>query len=330
MSDQPIAQTAEQKETQRRLRAVRICIAASLFVCVVEIAIGWYYGLQSLIAEGIHTLLDGVDSVIVLFAVILAARPADRSHTFGHGKFEALGAAIEGSFVLAAGLWIAYESILRLIRGESPPMIPYSVCAVMAAASVFYYFISLYLMRIARETKSPAVLAEALHLRTHIYITAGLSIGLLMGAWGRMPIVDTILAVAVALCLIGISWHIFREVFSQFTDESLPADEIETLAQIIKQFDARFVEVHGLRTRRSGAERHVEMHLVVMPETTVHAAHQLSHEIEDAIAAQWPVSRITVHTEPLNTSDANHADWLRGQPKVRTDDATPEAREFIH
>lgn len=322
--------TPEQLETQRRIRAVKIAIAASFSVGVIETVLGAYLGLASLVAEGVHTLLDGVDSIIVLIAVFVAARPADRSHQFGHGKFEALGASVEGSFVLAAALGIGYEAIGRLLRGEAPEHIPTYVCIAMAVAAAFYLGVSIYLMREARATKSPALLAEALHLQTHIYITGGIGVGLLVGAIGHWPIVDTILALAVAVCLVVISWHIFREVFGQFTDAALPAAEIDELATIVGRFSNRFIEVHGLRTRQSGAERHIEMHLVVVPETTVECAHTLSHEIESAIAEKWPTTRTTVHIEPLNTADQNHVQWMEGQPKVRTHDASPDEREFIH
>ncbi|HKQ50116.1 MAG TPA: cation diffusion facilitator family transporter [Phycisphaerae bacterium] len=319
-----------QQETRRRVRAVRIAIAASFSVGVIEAALGWILGLESLIAEGIHTLLDGVDSIVVLVAVLIAARPADRSHQFGHGKFEALGATVEGSFVLVAAGGIAWRAIGRLLRGEAPEQIPLYVCVAMGAAAVFYLVVSLYLMREARATKSPALLAEALHLQTHIYITGGLGVGLLIGAIGDWPITDTILALAVAICLVWISGHIFREVIRQFTDAALPANELDELGRIIERFSDRFLEVHGVRTRQSGAERHLEMHLVVAPETTVASAHALGHEIEAAIAEKWPTTRTMVHLEPLNTADRNHEQWMAGQPKVRTHDASPDEREFIH
>jgi len=320
----------EQQETQRRFRAVRVAIGVSFAVCIVEIGLGWMQGLESLLAEGVHTLLDGVDSIIVLAAVWMAARPADRSHQFGHGKFEALGATIEGSFIVAAAVGIAYRAVGRLVRGELPPAIPVYVCVAMGAAAILYWFVSLYLMRVARETKSPAILAEALHLRTHIYITAGVGVGLLIGALGDWPLADTLLALGISVCLIGIAWHIFREVFKQFLDEALPAGEIDQIGAIITEFAPRFVEVHGLRTRQSGAERHVEMHLVVVPQTTVAQAHELSHEIEAAITKAWPTSRITVHVEPYNTEHDEKTDWFKNQPKVRTNDDSPDEREFIH
>lgn len=322
--------TPEQIETNRRVRAVKIAIAASFSVGVVETGLGWILGLESLIAEGVHTLLDGVDSIIVLFAVLIAARPADRSHQFGHGKFEALGATVEGSFVFAAAIGIGYRAIGRLARGEAPEQIPLYVCLAMAAAAVFYLGVSLYLMREARATRSPAILAEALHLQTHIYITAGLGGGLLVGAIGKWPIADTILALAVAVCLIVISGHIFREVFRQFTDAALSSAELDELAKIVERYSDRFVEVHGLRTRQSGAERHIEMHLVVVPETSVADAHALGNEIESAISNKWPITRTIVHIEPLNTADHHHEQWMEGQPKVRTHDASPDEREFIH
>ncbi|MFQ5430673.1 MAG: cation diffusion facilitator family transporter [Phycisphaerae bacterium] len=326
----PAAATAEQLETRRRLRAVKVAIGVSVLVCAVEITLGWMLELQSLIAEGIHTLLDGVDSVIVLISVIVAARPADRSHPFGHGKFEALGAAVEGSFVLVAAIGIGFRAVDRLVRHEAPDSIPLFVCGVMIAAAVFYLFVSMYLMRVARETSSPAVLAEALHLRTHIFITAGVAGGLLLGSLARWPIADTFLALGIAVCLVGISVHIFREVLKQFMDEALPSEEIERLADIIARYSDRFVEVHGLRTRQSGAERHIAMHLVVLPQTTVSAAHGLSHEIEDAITTEWPAARVTVHVEPVNTDHTEYRQWIRGQPKVRTGDDPLDQREFMH
>jgi cation diffusion facilitator family transporter len=325
-----IALTPEQQETRRRVRAVRIAIAASFSVGIIEVSLGWILGLESLVAEGIHTLLDGIDSIIVLIAVLVAARPADRSHQFGHGKFEALGASVEGSFVFIAGLGIAYRAIGRLMRGEAPEQIPMYICLAMGVAAVFYFGVSLYLMREARATKSPAILAEAIHLQTHIYITGGLGLGLLIGAIGDWPIADTILSLAVAVCLVWISGHIFREVIRQFTDAALPTNELDVLGRIIERFSDRFVEVHGVRTRQSGAERHLEMHLVVKPETTVASAHALGHEIEAAIAEKWPTTRIMVHIEPFNTADRNHEQWMAGQPKVRTRDASPDEREFIH
>jgi cation diffusion facilitator family transporter len=324
------ALTPDQAEARKRATACKIAMAASFIVGLAELCLGGFLGMASLGAEGVHTLLDGVDSLIVLIAVYLAARPADRSHQFGHGKFEALGATIEGTFIVVAALGIAYEAGKRLLRGEAPVRIPLFTVAVMAGAAVFYWFVSAYLMRLARETKSPAVLAEGLHLRTHIYITAGLAGGLLIGAVGHYPMVDTLLALAVAVCLVFIARHIFVEVFSQFTDAALPRAEIDELGGIVNRFSPRFVEVHGLRTRRSGAERHIEMHLVVMPETSVAAAHRLSHEITDAISRQWPTTRTTIHIEPINLADANHAVWLAGQPKVRTEEASPDEREFIH
>lgn len=321
---------ARDENTKIRKRAVHIAIAASVSVAIIELLLGILLHLESLLAEGIHTLLDGVDSVIVLVTIYLAARPADRKHPFGYGKYEALGAAVEGVFVLGAGAGIAYRALSRLMTGESPPSIPMYVCALMLVAAVFYYIVSIYLMRIARESGSPAIYAEAMHLRTHIYITGGLAIGLLVGALGDWPIIDTFLALAVAVCLIGIAWQVLQQVWKQMMDVSLPRSEVERLSEMIQPFGHRFVEVHGIRTRQAGVERHIEMHLVVQPDTSVQAAHDLSHEIEDAILAAWPAAHVTVHIEPLNTSHDAHQQWTADQPKVRTDDDTPTDREFMH
>lgn len=315
---------------RRRVRAVKVAIAASLLVCVLEIGLGLLLNLECLIAEGVHTLLDALASMIVLVAVFRAARPADRDHQFGHGKYEALGATVEGSFILVAAVGIAYQAVGSMFSGETPAEIPLFVCFVMGATAVFYMGVSMYLMREAAKTQSPAILAEALHLRTHIYITGGLAAGLLVGMLGNWPIMDTILTLAVAVCLLVISVQILRQVLRQFTDAALPAAEIETLGKIIDRYNDRFIEVHGLRTRQSGVERHVELHLVVTPETPVADAHGLSHEIESAIGDEWPSARTTVHIEPAKADRMHPAGENGDQHKVRTDDASPEEREFMH
>ncbi|MCG8406496.1 MAG: cation diffusion facilitator family transporter [Phycisphaerales bacterium] len=326
----PNVTTEADREVRRRIRVVVFAIVASLVVSGTEISFAWLLGLESLLAEGIHTFLDAVDSVIVLIAIILAAKPADRTHQFGHGKFEAVGAAIEGAFMACAAIGIGYRGIDRLIHGRTPEQIPAYVCAVMLVAAGIYFIISMYLMREARRTRSPAILAEAMHLRTHIFITGGIAGGLLIGALGDWPIADTLLALGVAVCLLFMSLHVFREVFAQFTDAALPESEIEILGEIINRYSDSFVEVHGIRTRQSGSERQIEMHLVVMPETTVADAHRLSHKIEDAIAEKWPTTRTTVHIEPLNMEVKEYQSRMTGQPKVQTNEAFPEEREFIH
>ncbi len=320
----------QQAEAGRRSRAVIVAICASSVVCIVEIGLGWWLGLESLLAEGAHTLLDAVDSLIVLLTVYRAARPADQRHPFGHGKYEALGAAIEGAFILAAALGILYRGLDRLITGQVPDQIPLYVCAVAAAASVLYLFVSMHLMRIARETHSPAVLAAALHLRTHTYITPGIGGGLLIGRLGDWPIADTMLTLGIAICLAGMAVRIFREVSRQILDVALPDDEVELLARRIGRFGDRFVEGHGLRTRRAGTERHIEMHLVMHPDESVATAHSLGDEIEAAVRQMWPTARVTVHIEPVNIEHADHETWIQGQPKVRTADASPDDREFMH
>ncbi len=309
---QTVSTNPELAETKRRLRAVRIAIGVSFLVCTVELALGWALGLQSLFAEGVHSFLDGLDSVIVLFAVIAAARPADSSHQFGHGKFEAVGAAIEGTFVLLAGLGIGWNAIDLLIHGGAPDDIPLYICAVMMATSVLYWFVSSFLIREADATRSPAIRAEALHLRSHIYITAGVAGGLLAGALGDWPIADTLIAIGIACCLVGISVRIYRDVWQQITDAALPSHEIDELAEVLAPFRDRFIEIHALRTRQSGAEPHIEMHLVVRPEMPVSEAHDLCDLIERAILDNRPAARVTIHIEPPSEPLPSHATWVQG------------------
>lgn len=305
MSDFP--HSGHQERGRRRIRAVGVALSCTGLVAVLEILIGLAFRLSSVFAEGLHTLADMLDSAVAFWAVRKAAKPPDRSHPFGHGKFESMAALVEGLVIAATGGGICWSAANTLMVGESQPRFATPAIAAMATASVFYLVISTWLTREAKQTKSPAVLAEAAHLRTHIYITAGLFAGLWIGRVSDWRGMDALMALIVGAALLKTAWDVLKTAFGQLTDQALPEDDLRAIADELEQFRDEFIEMHEIRSRAAGAERHLDVHLVVAPQTTVQASHDLCDRIEQAIADRFPDTFVTIHVEPAEKATGEPA-----------------------
>ncbi|MBK9118397.1 MAG: cation transporter [Phycisphaerales bacterium] len=298
---------------QLRRRAVLLCVLTTTVVAVVELTVGWWFGLLSVFAEGLHTAADLADSLVALVLVSLAARPPDRCHPFGHGKYDSLAGIIEGFCVMGSGLWagvMAARALLGIAVWEANPS--WVALVAMGAASVAYWFVSGFVLRIAVRTGSPAVYAEGVHLRTHVYVTGGVLAALIVSAsaralgWYAAPLIDPLAALLLGLVLIGIGARVVHKGYRQMLDASVPPADHDRIVACLSEFRHEFVEVHALRTRQAGIDRHVDIHLVVRPGATVEAAHDLAHRIENRIVTTLPGTRFLVHVEPAT------AELLRG------------------
>lgn len=288
-----------------RKRAVLICIATTLVIASAETFIGWRFNLISIATEGLHTFADLADSILALVLVLAATQPADQKHPYGHGKFDTLVGIVEGVFVGGSGIW-AIVNATQVLMGleEANPLPNWPAVLAMVIASVVYLFVSRYVFRLAHQTRSPAVYAEAMHLRTHIYITIGLVVGLLLTrwaqsyAWTNAGNIDSLVAMALGVYLLTVAFRVIRPAFRQMMDTSLSREEVHEISRCLNEFRDEFVEVHAVRTRRAGTDRHVDIHLMVPAETTVEKAHNLAHRIEDRLEENFTDVRLLVHLEP--------------------------------
>ncbi len=320
-----------------RRRAVVLCVATTSVVAVVEIGIGLAFGLISVTAEGLHTLADLADSLVALALVSLASRPANRAYPYGHGKFDALASIVEGVFVAAAALWaIVASGRILLGLSEAEPRPEAVTIVAMGLSSVLYLIVSTYALKLARVTKSPAVRAEALHLRSHVYITAALLVGLglsnvgLRAGWPHANRIDSLIALILGGYLLRLGLNICKPGFEQLMDRGARQDELDDVIACLKEFAPEYVEIQGIRARVAGTERHVDFHLVVTPESRVVDAHDLSHRIEARVIERCPGTRLIVHIEPAG--DEQMRAWRnRGEEgEVVIEEAHPLANEASH
>lgn len=301
----PVAANGLEAGTHLARRAVYICIATTASVALIEIVVGLVFSLLSVFAEGLHTTADLLDSLTALVLVTIAARPADPSHPFGHGKFDSFAGVIEGLCVVGSGVY-AIIAAARVLLGyaESTPR-PDAIALVgMAAASVMYIYVSRYVLSLARRSGSSAAYAEAMHLMTHIYVTGGILAGLALSwvarrqGWSLADKIDPAMAAALGVFLVGLGARIVYVGGKQLSDAALPADERERIGACLAEFRSEYIEVHAVRTRQAGVERHVDIHLVVAGESSVEASHDLAHQIESRLHDELPAVRLLVHVEP--------------------------------
>jgi divalent metal cation (Fe/Co/Zn/Cd) transporter len=238
-------------------------------------------GSVGLLSEGVHSFLDLVSAALSFFTVREAGKPADEDHPFGHGKIETLSSLFESLLlVIAAGL-IVFEGYEHL---RSPAPIHHTGLAMIAmlVSLVVSFFVYRHNAQAARIAESSALHVNALHFLSDVVASLGVLAGLLLIKLTGWLIVDPLMAFAVAAYILIVSAKQVKEA-------------------ILERFHARQIEAHDLRTRRSGATRHIDFHLVVCGQMSVNQSHAVCDEIELKIAERFPTASVNIHVEPCET-----------------------------
>jgi cation diffusion facilitator family transporter len=279
-------------------KAAVLSIASNSVLIILKLIVGIMMQSVSVISEAVHSGLDLVAAIIAWFAVKESSKPADDLHHFGHGKIENVAGTIEAVLIFGAALYIIAEAVHKLRAGTVGIESLGLGSAVMLVSAVANYLVSRHLLNVAIETDSVALEADALHLRTDVYTSAGVLGGLLAIKLTGFTLLDPIIAIVVALMIIKAAWDLTRTAFFHILDVKLPDDEEALIHDVMGHYTGRFIEYHKLRTRKSGHARHIDMHLVVPKLMTVEAGHTLSHQIIAEIQKCLPYTCILVHIEP--------------------------------
>jgi cation diffusion facilitator family transporter len=290
--------------TNQKKAVALLSVLSNSILIALKLIVGLLIGSVSVISEGIHSGVDLVAAVIAYFAVRQSGKPADENHHFGHGKVENISGTVEALLIFLAAGWIIVEAIKKLRHGEALDAPAWGI-AVMFVSAIANLIVSQRLFRIGRHTGSVALQADAWHLRTDVYTSAGVMAGLAF-IWAGNQImpsldlrwVDPVAALAVALLILKAAYDMTLEAGRDLLDASLPASEETVIRRHIASFSPRVRGTHRLRTRKSGHIRFIEFHIRVDADMSVEKAHQLSHEVADSIKAELPDSSVTIHIEP--------------------------------
>ncbi|NMA14692.1 MAG: cation transporter [Clostridia bacterium] len=271
---------------------------------ILKLFVGILMGSVSVLSEAIHSGLDLIAALIAFFSVKRATQPADEQHQFGHGKIENVSGVIEALLILVAAVWIIIEAYKRIVQGVAIESIHLGIL-VMAFASLVNFFVARYLFRVAKKTDSIALKADAMHLSTDVITSIGIMAGLIFIKITGIQMLDPLFAIAVAILIMKASYDLTKEAFSPLLDAKLPDEEEEAIVNIIKTYSDSFIEFHNLRSRKSGSERHIDLHLVVPHSKPVQEVHGLCDHIEDKISDLFPSSHVLIHIEPCNKECTN-------------------------
>lgn len=265
----------------------------------------------SVLSEALHSGLDLVAALMAFFAVRQSRQPADQEHRFGHGKFESISGFIEGILILVAVALILYRAIDRIVTGTSEVREPLLGIAVMGISAVANVLVSRLLFRVAKQTDSVALEADAWHLRTDVWTSAGVFAGLAIIAIGsrispalkELHHLDPIIAIGVGLVIARAAWDITRRSWDHLVDRALPEEEVAQIEGLIEEHYPTIAAYHQLRTRKSGAQRQIDVHVVVAGDMHVTEAHQLCDHLEEDLREMFPGSEAVIHVEPEVVSE---------------------------
>ena len=256
-------------------------------------------GSVGLLSDAIESLVNLVGAVMALFMLIIAARPADESHVYGHSKAEYFASLMEGFLILAAALGILIAAVNRIMEPQDLQDLGIGLF-VSAAASLINFIVARILMEQGRKQNSITLEADAQHLMTDVWTSVGVIGGVAVAGLTGWLILDPLLAIAVALNILWTSLPLIRRSVQGLMDAALPRHEQKLIEEVMTKHRKKGIHFHALRTRQAAARRFISVHILVPGEWTVHDAHHIAEDFEaDIRTALGGWVTVFTHLEPV-------------------------------
>jgi len=305
--------TAPQDGLKPRYREVRkvtlIGSLVDLLLGIAKILVGWLAHSQALVADGIHSLSDLATDVIVLYAAKHSHREADEDHPYGHGRIETLATVGLGVTLVLIAFGIAYDAVRRMNAPEllmHPGVIALVVAIVSVVSKEGIYH---YTMQAARRLRSNMLMANAWHSRSDAISSIVVVIGV-GGAMMGYPYLDAVAAIAVAVMIAKIAFDLVRTSTRELIDTALDPETVETIRGEIFAVDG-VRALHMLRSRSSGGQAFVDVHIQVDPRVSVSEGHQIGDTVRRRLLERIEeVSDVTVHIDPEDDELESPCDHL--------------------
>jgi cation diffusion facilitator family transporter len=285
-----------------KVAAASLSIATALALAILKLLTGFFTGSLAVLTSAIDSLLDILMSGINLMAIRHAEQPADEQHPYGHGKFETLATIVQSFVIAASGVWIIYEAVQRMIVSSPIKQAGIGI-AVMSISTVASLWISRHLLKVARETDSSALEADALHFTMDVYTNLALLIGLVLINFFDLPWLDPAMSILVAFYILFQSIRLLRHGLRDILDEQLPETVRHEIETLINDHKHELFGYHNLRTRRAGSQKLIDFHLTVCKHLSVEEAHDITDYIEKKIAEEINGTDVTIHVEPCRRHD---------------------------
>lgn len=288
-----MAMTSKQK--------VATLAAWSIFIAALVLALKayawWITGSVALYSDALESIVNVVASFAALWAIRVSHKPADSDHQHGHHKAEYFSAVLEGVLICVAAILILAE-VWRAWQNPAPIEQSWTGLGVNAVASAINAIWALILIRTGRAERSPALVADGHHIMTDVFTSVGVIIGLIGAVITGWLWLDSALAVLVALNILYQGWLVILSSLGGLMDKAVEPQEAMRIRDIISANSKGAMEVHDLKTRIAGRATFIEFHLIVDGDMAVRESHVICDRIEEALKAEVPSVRVTIHVEP--------------------------------
>jgi ferrous-iron efflux pump FieF len=279
-------------------RTPLVAVAAAAFLVALKAAGAWLTGSLALVSAALDSAIDLFVSGANFLVLRRSARPPDEDHAYGHGKFENLAALGQGIFLVGAAASLVVSGVRRLIQGGEPRETGWGL-AVLAISMVVSVGVARLLAWAAERSGSPALKADSLHYATDLWVNGAALAALLIVRFTGWSQADPVVALAVAAYVFYTGASLALEAMGDLSDRGLPAEDLARIRETVAAFTPEVLGLHDLKTRRSGGQRFVELHLEIPRATSFEEAHALTVRVLRAIESELPRSKVFVHSDPV-------------------------------
>lgn len=275
-----------------------LSIFAALATILLKGVAWWVTDSVGLLSDALESFVNLAGAMMALAMLHVAEQPADENHAYGHGKAEYFSSGFEGFLIFLAAIAIAVTAIERLLHPQPIEQIGIGL-VVSVIASLINLFTARILLDTGRKHRSMTLEADAHHLMTDVWTSAGVIVGVGAVALTGWLWLDPVLALLVAANIVWTGWKLLHRSAAGLMDVALPAEDHAHVVAVLARYQSQGIDYHALRTRESGARRFVELHVLVPGAWTVQKGHELAEQLESDIRGALPRTTVITHLEPL-------------------------------
>ncbi|PHS33694.1 MAG: cation-efflux pump [Sulfurovum sp.] len=295
------------KKKSPQKRATIISSSVAMVLVLIKVIVGLASGSVAVLASAIDSILDMAVSLFNYFAINKSEENPNDTYQYGKGKIQAIAAVIEGTIITISGLYIIYMAIEKFVNTSETSLLAPSIVAMLISLFLTYFLVQ-YLLKVAKETESIVIKADALHYQTDLWSNTAVLLALILIAVTGLDWIDALFGLGIGLYIIYSAYAIIVEGIEILLDRALDGDIVAEIGEIISKHP-EVTSYHWLKTRTDGNTNFVEFHLVLHPNMFLIEAHRIADEIEDKVKRledkkQWV---ITPHLDPYDDEAINEA-----------------------
>jgi cation diffusion facilitator family transporter len=275
-----------------------LSVATSIVTITLKFLAYYYTGSVGLLSDAVEAFVNIAAALVALGVLTYSAAKPDREHNFGHEKAEYFSSGIEGALIFVAAGAIVWTAIPRLLAPQPIEHLGMGI-ALSVAAALANLACAWVMLRAARVHRSITLEADAKHLLTDVWTTAGVLIGVILVQFTGWLRLDPLIAIAVAFQIVWTGWTLMARSFQGLMDRAIPDEDRAAIVAVLETLHDRGCDYHALRTRVAGAKSFVDVHVLVPGKMSVQQGHDLVEKLENEIHSRLPHVEVLTHLEPL-------------------------------